>query len=135
MRVTQLEEIVRLLRLKKYGAQGENLAAFYLSLFEADTRGIGGAPRDAAFGIDSLEIADEEDAQVDARGWAGPPHFLGAELLAGSFGEFAEAFDVEQFIEPRVEWMSGRGRHLLVGDPQCLLPILCLRVPGTIPNF
>ena len=32
MRVTQLEEKLRLLRLKKYGPQGENLAAFYLSL-------------------------------------------------------------------------------------------------------
>ena len=36
MRVTQLEEKLRLLRLKKYGPQGENLAAFYLSLFDEE---------------------------------------------------------------------------------------------------
>ncbi len=36
MRVTQLEELVRLLRLKKYGPQGENLAAFYLPLFDEE---------------------------------------------------------------------------------------------------
>jgi len=36
MRVTQLEEMVRLLRLKKYGPQGENLAAFYLPLFDEE---------------------------------------------------------------------------------------------------
>ncbi len=36
MRVTQLEEKLRLLRLKKYGPQGENLAAFYLPLFDEE---------------------------------------------------------------------------------------------------
>ena len=36
MRITQLEEKLRLLRLKKYGPQGENLAAFYLPLFDEE---------------------------------------------------------------------------------------------------
>jgi transposase len=36
LRVTQLEEKLRLLRLKKYGPQGENLAAIYLSLFDEE---------------------------------------------------------------------------------------------------
>ncbi len=34
MRVTQLEEMLRLLRLKKYGPQGESLADVYLPLFD-----------------------------------------------------------------------------------------------------
>ena len=76
----------------------------------ADTERIGGPPGDTAFGIDALEIADEEDAEGDARGEAGPAHFLGVELLAGRFGELVELFGVEQFIEPSVKGVSGRGR-------------------------
>ena len=52
----------------------------------ADTERIGGPPGDTAFGINALGIADEEGAEVDARGEAGPARFLGVELLAGSFG-------------------------------------------------
>ena len=73
----------------------------------ADTERIGGPPCDTAFGIDALEIADEEDAEGDARGEAGRAHFLGVELLAGSFGELVELFGVEQFIEPSVKGVSG----------------------------
>ena len=43
----------------------------------ADTERIGGPPGDTAFGIDALEIADQEGAEVDAWGEAGPAHFLG----------------------------------------------------------
>ena len=42
----------------------------------ADAERIGGPPGDAAFGIDALEIADEEGAEGDSRGEAGPAHFL-----------------------------------------------------------
>ena len=87
----------------------------------ADAERIGGPLGDTAFRIDALEIADEEGAEVDARGEAGPAHFFGVELLAGSFGELVELFGVEQFIEPSVKGVSGRGRQLLLGDPQCLV--------------
>ena len=73
----------------------------------ADTERIGGPPGDTAFGIDALEIADQEGAEVDARGEAGPAHFLGVELLAGGFGELVELFGFEQFIEPGVEGVGG----------------------------
>jgi hypothetical protein len=73
----------------------------------ADAERIGGPSGDAAFGIDALEIADEEGAEADARGEAGTTHFLGVELLAGSFGELVELFGVEQFIEPSVKGVSG----------------------------
>ena len=36
MRVTQLEEMLRLLRLKKYGPQSESLADVYLPLFDEE---------------------------------------------------------------------------------------------------
>ena len=42
----------------------------------ADAERIGGPPGDTAFAIDALEIADEEGAEGDARGEAGPAHFL-----------------------------------------------------------
>ncbi|MCX6586097.1 MAG: hypothetical protein NTX13_05915 [Acidobacteria bacterium] len=76
----------------------------------ADAERIGDPPGDAAFGIDALEMANEEGAEVDARDEAGPAHFFRVELLAGSFGELVELFAVEQFIEPSVKGVSGRGR-------------------------
>jgi hypothetical protein len=46
---------------------------------------------------------------------------LAVELPAGGFGELVEPFGFEQFIEPGVEGVGGRGRQLLFGAPQCLL--------------
>lgn len=83
---------------------------------------MGGSPGDTACGIDALEIANEEGAEVDARGEAGSTHFLGVELLASAFGELVELFPVEQFIEPSVKGVGGLGRQLPLGDPPCLLP-------------
>ena len=52
----------------------------------------------------------------------GRPIFLAVELPAGGFGELVEPFGFEQFIEPSVEGVGGRGRQLLLGDPRYLLP-------------
>jgi hypothetical protein len=63
----------------------------------ADAERIGGPPDDTAFGIVPLEIADQEGAEVDARGEAGSAHFLSVDMLAGAFGEPGELFFVLQF--------------------------------------
>lgn len=65
----------------------------------ADAQGIGGAPGDAAFGINTFEIANQEGAEVDGWSETGPPHFLGVELLAGGFGELVRLFGFEQLVE------------------------------------
>ena len=102
----------------------------------ADTERIGGPPGDAAFGIDAFEIADEEGAEGDGRGEAGPAHFPGVELLAGGIGELVELFGFEQFIEPGVEGVSGRGRPLLLGRSTMSpdRPSACV-FPAPYPNL
>ena len=77
----------------------------------ADAERIGGPPGDTAFGIDALEIADEEGAEVDARGEAGPAHFIGVELLAGSLGP-RRSPKVDHFCSDRVDHVENTRCHV-----------------------
>jgi hypothetical protein len=73
----------------------------------ADPERIGGPPGDATLRMDAREIADQEGAEADARGEAGPSHLPGVELPGGGFGELGEFFGFEQFVEAGVEGVGG----------------------------
>ena len=82
----------------------------------ADGERIRGAPRDATFGVEAFEIADEQQAEVPARrqGWSS--HHRRIESLTLLLGKPVEAGVVENAVQPRVERMARRdwqvgGRH------------------------
>ena len=49
------------------------------------------APGDAALGVNALEIANQQQPEIDTRRQAGPAHHLGVEAGALAFGEVVES--------------------------------------------
>ena len=80
-------------------------------------------PRDAAFGVDALEIADQQHAEVDPRRNARPTDGVVVELRAEPLGEVVEPSLGEELVELAVERMPRSSRHVRARDPEFLLPL------------
>ena len=61
---------------------------------------VGGPPRDALFGVDSLEIANQQQAEIGSRRQRRPPIVFGIELGTLVLGKLIELLLVQQFVKP-----------------------------------
>jgi len=68
------------------------------------------APGDAAFRVEALEVADQQQAEVRARRQARAAHAVRIERGALGFHEVVEAVRVEHLVQPLVERMAARRR-------------------------
>src|SRR6185436_6182784 len=69
-------------------------------------------------GVEALEVADEEHAEVDARRDGVAADVGGVVLLAEVLGEAVEAVVVEELVELVIEDMAGGLRQVGSGDPK-----------------
>ena len=76
----------------------------------ADRERIGRAPGNAAFRVEALEVADQQQPEVAPRRQARPPHDRGIEAATQVFDEPIEIVGIEDGTEPHVERMTGRLR-------------------------
>ena len=74
-------------------------------------------PRDAALRIDALEVANQQQPEIDARRQARPAHRDGVERGALGFGEVVEPMLAQQLIQSHVERVTHRRRKIRRGDP------------------
>src|SRR3954454_5783450 len=88
----------------------------------AQRQAVGAAPLQAALAVDALEVADQQHAEVPPgrqRGAALPRRVVGRAL---ALDEAVEP-GAEQFgLEPVVEYVPWRARHLRPGHQQFWLP-------------
>jgi hypothetical protein len=81
----------------------------------ADGERIRGAPRDATFGVETFEIADQQQGEVPAGRQAWSSHHRRVESLTLLLGKPVEAGVVENAVQPRVERMAGETGRSVVG--------------------
>jgi len=84
----------------------------------ADGQRVGRTPRDAAFRVDALEVAEQQQPKVAAGRQARPSHPLRVEAPALRLDEPIEVVGVEQRIQSGVERMARRLRQVSGDDPQ-----------------
>src|SRR5215831_12543017 len=84
---------------------------------------IGRPPSNPPFRIDSLEIADQQQAKIGSRRQRRPPVLIGIEVSALALGKLIELLLVQQSVETLVERMSRSGRQFGMRDPKILLPL------------
>lgn len=84
---------------------------------------IGRAPGDAAFGVDALAVADQQGAEVTARGQRGPAVARGVEAGALGFDKLVELCAGQQLVELLVKRLVRSGAQFTVSDPEILLPL------------
>jgi hypothetical protein len=77
---------------------------------------VGATPGDAALRADTLEVADQEHAEVDARWYTGAADVRGVVGRAEVFDEGVEVSFVEDLVEARVKGIGGRCGEVLEGD-------------------
>ena len=70
-----------------------------------DAEGVRRAPRDAALAVDSLEISNQEQAEIEARGQARAAHRGGVERMADFLDEFVKAAGVQNLLD--LPWLHG----------------------------
>ena len=85
---------------------------------------VGTAPGDAAFRINSFEVADQQHPKVHPRHDSGPTHHRGIELPAGVFNKPVKPIAFQHPVDPFVEHVSFRPRQFLGRDPQRFLALL-----------
>jgi len=90
---------------ERVGRFGSHLAPPTISHESAKRQRIGAAPGDAAFGIDPLEVADQQQPEILPRRKARPADLLLVELGAQSLDELVELPCCQHFIELGVECM------------------------------
>ena len=98
-------------------------------------QGIGTAPADAALGIDALEVADQEHAEIPARRDGPAAEFFGVEGRTELFEEAVKCFLVQELLQPLVKDMPLTLGQLIIDQPHALL--LCLpptRTHGRLLN-
>ena len=84
---------------------------------------IGGSPGDPAFGIDALEIANQQQAEIRSRRQRRTSILVRVELGAFGFGKLVELLLIQQFVQTRVERMTGSRGQFGMRDPELLLPL------------
>ncbi len=82
------------------------------------------SPGDASLGVEILEVADKEHAEVDARRDRIPAHAVGVIGLAEAFDMAVEATLSQQGVEFIVEDMAGGLGQVGGSDPEVPLPVL-----------
>ena len=73
---------------------------------------IGAAPSDPALGIDALEVADQQHPEVPSRRHRRPPHDRRVERRAHILDEAVEARRRQNRVQPIVERVPRRARHV-----------------------
>src|SRR5213593_3927189 len=76
-----------------------------------------GAPRDAALGVQALEVADQQQAEVSPRRQSWPAHHRRVELLTLLLREPIEAGLLQDRVQSSVERMAGGNRQLSRRNP------------------
>jgi hypothetical protein len=89
----------------------------------AQGEGVRRPPRNTAFGVDALKIANQQQAKVNAWRQARPAHRLGVERRTLRFGETVEPMLAQQAIQSRVERMTRRSREVRRRHPHARLSI------------
>ena len=89
----------------------------------AQCEGVRGTPRDAALRVDALEIANQEQPELDSRRQAWPAHRVGVERRTLRFGELVESMLAQQLIQSGVERVTRRRREIRRGDPHPRLSV------------
>src|SRR5262249_46965348 len=79
---------------------------------------VGAAPGDAALGVEALEVADEEHAEVDAGGNAGAADAVGVVGAAEILHEGVKAGLAEEGGQVRIEGEAGGDGQVGGRDPQ-----------------
>jgi hypothetical protein len=84
----------------------------------ADRQRIHGPPRDPAFRVDALEVAEQQQPEVATGRQARSSHRRRIETLTELLDEPIKAVGIQQRIQPRVERMARRLRQVRGDDPQ-----------------
>ncbi len=84
----------------------------------AQGQGIGAPPRDPAFRIDALEVADQQQPEVGAGRQTRPPDRDGVERGALRLDERVEVVRVEDLVQSLIERMPAGARQVVRRDPQ-----------------
>jgi hypothetical protein len=103
----------------------------------AQPQRVGAAPRDAAFGVDPLEVPDEQHAEVHPGRDAGAA-VVSVELRAPILREAVEPRLGQHPVELRIERMPRTLHDPVRSDPQLVLPLAVLlakrhRTPSVTP--
>ena len=86
-------------RVIRHGFGGAELEKF------AQRKGIATAPADAAFRVDTLEVADQKHAEIPARRDGPAAEFFGIEGSAQLFEEGVKCLLVQELLQPLVKNM------------------------------
>ena len=84
----------------------------------ADGQRIGRTPRDAAFRIETFEVADQQQPEIASRFQTRPPHRRGIESPALVFRKPVEPLGIEDRIQLGVERVTRRRGQVGGRDPQ-----------------
>jgi hypothetical protein len=96
----------------------------------AERKGIRGAPRDGALGVQAFEVADQQQAKVAPGRQTRPADLVGVESLAERLDVVIEARVVEDMIQSCVERVRGGPRQIVCRDPHRRL----LRPPSSFAH-
>jgi hypothetical protein len=88
----------------------------------ADSQRVGSPPRDSPLRAQTLEVPEQEDAEVPPRRQAWPTDSGRIEALARAFDEGIEAMALEEPIQALMEGMPWAGRQVARGNSQHVLP-------------
>jgi hypothetical protein len=102
----------------------------------AERKGICGAPRDGALGVQAFEVADQQQAKVASGRQTRPADLVGVESLAERLDVVIEARVVEDMIQSRVERVRGRSAADPVSRPTSTSAsaavVVCPSPPATV---
>ena len=87
----------------------------------AQRKGIRRAPCNASFGIQSLKISDQEQAEIYTGNQSRPYHPWGVKFSANFFNEIIELIFLQNFIKAVIKRMCWRSRNFLRRYPKSLL--------------
>ena len=85
-------------------------------------RRVGTPPRDATFGVEGFEVADDQTAEVDARRQPRPADVAGVERRAQLFDEGVKVMDGEHLVERLVVGMRLERGQIDSTDKERRLP-------------
>src|ERR1700688_1832203 len=88
----------------------------------AQRKRIRNSPSNAAFGIQTFEVSDQQRSEVNARGHARPAVLtLLVELPADQFYLSVELVFFQNLVQPLIKCVARRCHDVLTGDPELAL--------------
>jgi len=81
---------------------------------------IGTPPGDATFGIDSLEVSNQQKPKVGTGGQGRAAIVIRVEFRALSLAEFVELLAIKQFVQAPIEGMAGSRGQFGMGSPRAV---------------